>query len=141
MPKAVLDSSVLVSAFLTKAGVSVQLLRHAQAGTFRLCLAPEILEETQRVLLEYSRIRKRYHYTDQTALDYVRLLSFVAEMITELPPVKAVPRDPNDDMVIACAVKAKASYLVTRDKDLLSLGGYEQIQILSSEKFLGVCRR
>ena len=53
-----------------------------------------------------------------------------------LPPIAGVVRDPNDDMVIACALKAGANYIVTRDKDLLSLGAYEGIQIVTPRQLL-----
>jgi predicted nucleic acid-binding protein len=65
MPKAVLDSASLVSAFLTQDGLSAELLRHARGRVFDLSIAEEIFEEATRVLLEYQRIRRRYRYTDQ----------------------------------------------------------------------------
>ncbi len=43
-------------------------------------------------------------------------------------------------MIVATALKAKADYLVTRDKDLLSLSGYHGIQIVTPEEFMGVLR-
>jgi uncharacterized protein len=135
MAKAVLDSTVLVSAFLTKAGPSRELLHEAQAGAFRICVAEEILDETQRVLLEYPHIRKRYRYSDEAVTDYINLLRVVAQVIANLPKIKAV-RDPNDDMIIACGVKAKAQYIVSRDKDLLDLESYDQISMISPEAFL-----
>jgi predicted nucleic acid-binding protein len=46
-------------------------------------------------------------------------------------------RDPNDDMTIACALKARADYVVTRDKDLLSLGAHEGIGMVTPRQFLG----
>ena len=50
MYKVVLDSTVLVSAFLAKTGVSAELLHKAKDGGFDICLAEEILEEVQRAL-------------------------------------------------------------------------------------------
>ena len=140
MAKAVFDSTVLVSAFLSKSGVSRELLRRAEAGIFIICVAEEILDEVQRVLLEYPRIRKRYRYSDEAVADYVDLLRIVAQVIIKLPKVEKVVRDPNDDMIIACAVKARAEYIVTRDKDLLILKEYEEIKLLSPEEFLGLLK-
>ena len=34
----------------------------------------------------------------------------------------AVPRDPDDDTIIACAVAARVQHIVSRDDHLLSLG-------------------
>jgi predicted nucleic acid-binding protein len=60
--------------------------------------------------------------------------------VTDLPQVTVVIRDPNDDMVIATAQAAHAAYIVTRDKDLLSLQQYEEITILTPKAFMGVLR-
>ena len=136
MAKAVFDSTVLVSAFLTQTGISRELLHTAQAGRFSIYLCEEILAETTRVLLEYPRIRKRYHYSDEAAQEYVALLRVVCHIVTDLPKIKPIVRDPNDDMIIACAVKAAADYIVTRDQDLLALESYKEIGILSPEKFM-----
>lgn len=57
-------------------------------------------------------------------------------LITDLPQVRGVVRDPNDDMVVACALRAGADYIVTRDKDLLSLGTHEGIRIVTPRQFL-----
>jgi len=51
-----------------------------------------------------------------------------------------VVRDPNDDMVIATAARAQVAYIVTRDKDLLSLQQYENITIISPEAFIAIMR-
>ena len=52
-----------------------------------------------------------------------------------------VERDPNDDMIVACALVAPADYIVTRDDDLLSLNVYESIAMITPEAFMTVLRR
>lgn len=140
MYKVVLDSTVLVSAFLTKAGISAELLLKAKDGGFDMCLAEEILEEVQRALLQYQKIRKRYHYSDQTVIQFVQNLRIVAHLISELPSIEVVNSDPNDNMVVACALKAQADYIVTRDNDLLSLENHGNIRIVTPESFMGILR-
>ena len=61
-------------------------------------------------------------------------------MLTELPPLTGIVRDPNDDMVLATARAADATYLITRDLDLLSLQTYEGISILTPEVFMALLR-
>jgi predicted nucleic acid-binding protein len=39
-------------------------------------------------------------------------------------------------MIVACALAARAGYIVTRDKDLLSLGAHEGIRIVTPRQFL-----
>jgi predicted nucleic acid-binding protein len=62
-------------------------------------------------------------------------------VVTDLPLVTGVVRDPNDDMVVACALAANADFIVTRDKDLLSLGTYEGIRIVTPRQFLDLLER
>lgn len=140
MPKAILDSTILVSAFLKKTGISAELLHQAKRNAYVLYLSDEILEETQRVLLEYQRIRKRYLYSDRNAIQFIQALKAVAHLSVRPPKIPVIMRDSNDDAVIACAVLAKAKYIVTRDKDLLSFEKYKGIKIISPEKFMGVLR-
>jgi predicted nucleic acid-binding protein len=57
MPRAVLDSSILVSAFLTPHGSVVRLLRDPARSRYQLCLSEFILTETAETLLSKSRLR------------------------------------------------------------------------------------
>jgi uncharacterized protein len=136
---AVIDSTVLVSAFLTEGGVSAELLHYAREGVFLVSLSEDILTETQHTLA-YPRIRERYDYTDEDVTDFLNRLRAAATLVGDLPQVTVVTRDPNDDMVIATAVRAQAAYIVTRDNDLLSLQQYEDIIIITPEAFIAIVR-
>lgn len=142
MPSAVLDSTVLVSAFLkpVPGGVSFDLLRFAERGSFDLVLSEDILEETARVLLTSERNRRRYKYPDDAVTQYCHNLERFAAVVISDPPELTVVRDPNDDMIVACAVEAAADFIISRDHDLRVLGTYEGIQILTPEAFLHVLR-
>lgn len=140
MPRIVLDSSVLVSAFLAKTGAAARVFDHALADRVRLVLSEAIIAETRNVLLTYARIRQRYPYTDDDAAGFCVRLGQAFTLLTAFPPVSGVCRDPTDDMVLACAVAADARYLVTRDKDLLVLRRYAGIDILPPETLLDLLR-
>ncbi len=90
--RAVLDSSVLISAFLTAGGTS-----HA---------------------------RRYYAYSDENVEADIADLAALAEAVTDLPELRAVPLDQKDDVIVATAAKAGADFLVTGDHHLLSLGAY-----------------
>jgi uncharacterized protein len=124
MDRVVLDTAVLVSAFITehKQGISAALLQAAEAGAFQLYLSTEILAETERVLCADRRhLRRKYRDSEDAATRWCRALARIARIVRDPPDVTVVERDPTDDMVIACALAAKADALVSRDKDLLSL--------------------
>ena len=60
------------------------------------------------------------------------LSQLYAGMVTtvDVPALKvSVSRDPQDDMVLACALAAKADVIVTGDEDLLTLSHFQHICI------------
>ena len=137
MHRAVLDSSVLISAFLTPGGVPDRLLDAAERGDFLLCLSAEILAETASALVGNRKLRARYGFDQAATEAFCDGLEATAEMVGNLPSLRAVPNDPKDDMVVATAVAAKARFLVTGDrKHLLSLGSYQGIRIVAPREFL-----
>ena len=140
MPRIVSDSTVLVSAFLAPQGAAAAVLAQVRAGRIALAVSDAILAETARVLLTSPHIRQRYHYPDTAVQEFCDGLTQVGEVMTDVPSLSGVCRDPNDDMVLACALAAAVEYLVTRDKDLLVLGQYEGITIVTPEAFLALLR-
>jgi predicted nucleic acid-binding protein len=56
----------------------------------------------------------------------------------EISGALRVCRDPNDDMVLECADLAGAQAIVAGDKDLLTLGSYKQIRILTPLEYLAL---
>lgn len=141
MLKAVLDTSVLVSAFLKSDGVNANVLQKGERY-YELYLSEEILEETGVVLLTYNRIRKKYHYADDEVLEYLRTLKIVAmQVVGKLPQVKEVKEDPKDDHILACGLKIRADYIVSKDDHLINLAEYQGIKIVSSREFLEILKR
>jgi putative PIN family toxin of toxin-antitoxin system len=144
MARAVFDTNVLVSAFLTRhqpGGVSNELLRLAAEGTIELHLSADIIAETLATLVRNRRAQSNYRYTPPMAEAFCAALFDLATIIDNPPPAPgAVPRDPDDDKIIACALAASAEYLVSRDRDLLSLGIYAGITVIAPEPFLRILR-
>jgi putative PIN family toxin of toxin-antitoxin system len=136
MPRAVLDSSVLISAFLTPRGACADLLRAANGGAFVLQLSPEILVEVASKLSGKSKLRARYGYGDEEIQAFCDDLAASAELVTDLPKGRFVPGDPKDP-IVATAAAAKADYLIAGDRrHLIPLGTYESIRIMQPRDFL-----
>ena len=138
-PSVVFDSVVWVSIFLRKAGLTAELFTLCLEKT-KLFTAEEILKETRRVLLEKEHIRNKYAYHDAEVERFIELIREQCAVVSELPDLRVIVRDPKDDMVIACAVVAQADYIVSRDHDLLDLETYQGIQIVIPETFIQYLR-
>lgn len=73
----------------------------------------------------------------------VETLARLAEWV-EIPPEKIedLLSDPDDNVIVACAVEGQANYLVTYDPHFNSLGSeYRGIKIVKAIPFLEVLRR
>ena len=134
----VLDSVVAVSAFLTE-GLTADLVAQCQEN-INLYTATEILQEIRYVLLEKPHIRNRYTYPSEKVETFINYLKDISIIVAQLPEIRVIERDPKDDMIIACAVAASADYIISRDRDLLDLGNYQQIQIVTPEHFMRILR-
>lgn len=137
MPKnAVVDASVLVSAFLFPESVPGRVVALAEQGVYALHLSSILLEETRRSLRN-PRLRDLYGQTDDAVEAWCARLHNIGCLLTKpLPDIAPACRDPDDDHVIAAALAAGGDCIVTGDRDLLALGRYETIPIITARQFL-----
>jgi putative PIN family toxin of toxin-antitoxin system len=134
MRRVVLDTNVFVSAVLIPRRNPSRILDLWRQGRFVLVLSPPIIEEIREVL-RYPRLRPRHHLTDSRIDAF--LTEFVRTAVTvEADVSHAVARDRDDDHVLACAVAGRADFIVSGDADLLDLGAYQSIRIVSPAAFL-----
>jgi len=127
----ILDTNVLVSALLFK-GRLTRLVELWQNGL----IIPVISRET------FTELRQVLHYP-KFALTADEIKAIIEDEILPFFDVvdvaenaDGVCRDPYDDMFLAVAVSAQASYIVTGDKDLLALERYGAAKIVSPQEFL-----
>jgi uncharacterized protein len=135
-PSAVVDASVLVSAFLFRESIPGRILRLAAEGGFAMHLSPILVEETRRSLLN-PRLRTAYGHDEAAVHTWCDDLARIGTVFAgPLPDIGPVCRDPDDDHVIALAVAIEAGIIVTGDKDLLALGEFQAIRIVTARAFL-----
>jgi len=135
MIRAVLDVNVLISALISPRGVPAQVLDAWRAERFVVVTSEAILAEFQRVLAR-PQLRNRYGLTPSRVERLVRGLRQFALMTPGEQQVRGVARDPDDDMLLACAVEGGADYLVTGDKGLLELHEHEGVQMVAPADFI-----
>ncbi|GAB4550161.1 MAG: putative toxin-antitoxin system toxin component, PIN family [Anaerolineae bacterium] len=136
MLKVVLDTNVFVSSLLIKQGLPAQALDAWRDRRYLLVSSPAIISELQATL-SYPRIRRKYAITDQDVADLCALLERDALLVSRDARVAgAVPDDPADERVLACALDAGADLIVSGDRHLLDLREYQGIPILAIRAFL-----
>jgi uncharacterized protein len=130
--KIVFDTNVLFAAFVAH-GTCAGLYEECLAGA-RMVVSPAILEELREKLVSKAKI------SAIEAREVVSAVSADAEVVPISPLAHPVCRDPDDDMVLATALAGKADAIVTGDQDLLVLGKFEGIPILSPRDCLAFLR-
>ena len=126
---AVFDTNVLLAAIITE-GICSKLLHRARAGEFSLASCPFIMKEIRRILSKKFRLAH-----DEIASAMEPINEAVFQIIEHNLRITGVCRDPDDDNIIACALAAKAAYLVTGDSDLLELKSYQGVKIVNPRDF------
>jgi putative PIN family toxin of toxin-antitoxin system len=132
--RAVVDANVIISSVIAPLGPSRRVFDAWRKGVFALVTTPGIIEEVSR-RLAHPRIVRRYSLTDDDRLAVIRLLLAEA-IVTPGSREVGVVRDPTDDKVIAAALEAGAEYIVSGDEDLLTLGDYEGVIIVTPSRFV-----
>lgn len=129
--KVVLDTNVVMSGIFF-GGIPGQILRAWGGGAFELVLSADILEEYRDVADELAG--------DHSQLEdaWVPVLALLPRNATlvQAPPLKQqVGADPDDDKFLAAARAAGASIVVSGDKHLKAVSGWNGIEVLSPRGF------
>src|SRR5688500_15757171 len=113
MIRADLDTSVFVSTLIVPAGVPAHVFAAWRATRFVLFPSRRIIAQTRHTL-DCPRIRRRYAFTDSEVNRFLALLELESVQAKWEPDVsEAGIRDPNDDMILSCALAGSASFLVS----------------------------
>lgn len=121
--KIALDSSVLIAAHISRAGVCAELLEDLLLH-HELVTSEFILEELGRKLKEKFGFPERE--TDRIAAFHRRVAILVAP--TDLPTDTC--RDPTDIPVLGTAVGGECKLLISVDRDLLDVQRINEIEII-----------
>jgi putative PIN family toxin of toxin-antitoxin system len=132
----VADTNVLasgVAAFRNPTNTVAMILRLWRLGVFTLVTSEDILTELARTL-QTPYFRQRL--TPQQINRAIRLLRKKTTITPLTTTVHGVATHPEDDVILATAVSAKADYLVTGDTKLQHVQTYKAVTILSPKQFL-----
>lgn len=128
--RVVLDTNVLVSAFQFPSGTAATLWDALGADRYVLISSPAIIKELASIL------RQTFAWQEAAVQGTLRLTVRKAEVVNPTSIPDAVPHDPDDNHIIACALAGHADLIVTGDKDLLQLKEYRGIPIVRTMDFV-----
>jgi uncharacterized protein len=132
--RAVLDTNVLASGFVTPLGAPGRLLAAWATGVFELVVSEPILTELTRTF-QASYFARRL--SPQQQADIIALVQNEASLTPITAPVSGVATHSEDDRILATAVSAGVDYLVTGDGPLRRrVSTYQGVQLLSPREFL-----
>ena len=129
--RVVFDTNVLVAAFAAD-GLCAKLVRRANKRDFTLLLCPVIIEELRAVL------KKKLSATKEEIQNAVALILEVGILAEKFPDPAKTPRivnDPNDNLILFCAVMNEADFLVSGDRDLLGIQKHGKTKIIDPRGF------
>lgn len=134
--RVVLDTNVLLSAFLWQKGLK-PIYDAIRARKIIPCFTQVTWNELIRTL-SYERLRKQLLRINITPDEVTKLLASRSYFILSNFQVNEISNDPSDNFILACAVVAQASFIISGDQHLLALPEFQGIPILSPRDFLQV---
>ena len=133
VPRVVLDTNVVLSALLFAQGRLARLRLAWQQASFHPLVSKATAAEFMRALT-YPKFKLTAEEQRELLADY---LPYCTSIVLPAKPPRAPPcRDPFDVPFLQLAVVGKADYLVTGDKDLLSLNGRIRCPVVTAEALL-----
>ena len=129
--KAVFDTKVVASASFWR-GAPFDCLAAWAQGRCAVAASSALLAEYHETVEEL-----RLDYPHRKCAEWAAALTEAAELVFPAERASGATPDPDDEMVLECALAAEADFIVSGDKKhLLVLGQYEGIPIVSPAEFL-----
>lgn len=128
--RVVLDTNVLISAYVLPGGNPEAAYRLALGGAVELVTSRPLLAEFGRVL------ESKFGWEPSKSEEAVRQVARLATLAEPGERLAIVAEDPADDRVLEAALAGSAAYIVSGDEHLLDLGSFRGVRIITATAFL-----
>ena len=129
--KVVFDTNVVASASFWR-GAPFDCLAAWAQGRCRAAVSSALLAEYHETVEEL-----RLDYPNRKCVEWVAALTEAADLFFPVERATGATPDPDDEMILECALAAEADFIVSGDKrHLLALRQYQGIPIVSPAEFL-----
>jgi putative PIN family toxin of toxin-antitoxin system len=126
----VLDTNVFISGVFWS-GPPHEILKAWKDKKINLILSQEIIDEYDRVS---KSLLKQYPKID--LLPFIELLTINSTMYLPVKINEKISRDPDDDKFVTCALAAGVKFIISGDKDLLDISGYQGVSVIKPGVFV-----
>lgn len=128
--KVILDTNVFISGIFFK-GIPYKILQAWRNRKIELVMSKEILNEYIKVGDELS-----CQYPGVSIIPFLRLVIENASFVDAHRLKKQICDDPDDDKFIECAIASNTQIIISGDKHLLKVSGYNKIKVLRPRDFI-----
>lgn len=128
--RVILDTNVLISAYVFPGGVPEAVYRLALEGRLEIGTSRPLLAELGRVL------GHKFDWLPDRVEAVVAQLARIATVVEPSKVIRVVIADPADDRVLEAARAFSADVIVSGDRHLLDLVNWSRIEILSPAAFI-----
>lgn len=128
--KVTLDTNILISA-LGFGGKPREILQIILANQIKAITSPILLAELEDVITKKFPI---------LSYNFERINKRIRKKFRIVKPKMSlrIVKDDDDNRVLEAAAEGKCKYIITGDKELLKLGGYQNIRIVTADQFLKI---
>ena len=124
----VVDTNLFVASNWNDESASSKIISLIESGELTLIYTNSIKREVFHILKNIKASKKH--------LKFVENIFENACLITVKEHFDAVKDDPHDNKFVDCAVAGGAKYIISNDKDLLTLGSYKSVAIVKPTDFI-----
>ena len=128
----VLDTNVFISGIFFS-GPPSKILKAWKDNKIQIVLSKEILTEYQRVAEELSA-----KYSEIDIFPIIDLLTVYGEVVPTKDLSVSICEDPDDNKFIECAISSNCKLIVSGDKHLLNISGFQEIEVLKPRNFIDI---
>ena len=130
--RVVADTNIVVSGLFWR-GTPRQLLDSARAGLIDLYTSPALLAELSEVL-HRDKFVERLASVGVSINDLVMGYAALAKVVKPTTLVSAISDDPDDNLILECALASYADAIVSGDNHLLKLNNFRNMPIITTNE-------
>ena len=128
--KVILDTNVFISGVFFS-GPPHLILNAWRDGVIRLVISQDILNGYRRVGEAFSE-----EFPSIDLRPILDLVTIEAELYVAEDLPEPLCSDPDDDKFVACAIVSGSRIIISGDKQLLKISGYQGIEVLKPGEFI-----